>query len=509
MTQYLNDLNPEQRHAVEQTDGPLLVLAGAGTGKTRVLTTRIAHILAQGKAHPGQILAVTFTNRAAREMQERVGQLVGNAVEGLRFLGTFHAISAKMLRRHAERIGLRQDFTIIDTDDQLRLIKQLLEAEKIDEKKHPARALAGLIDRWKNKGLTPDKIKTEMVSDFADGRGPELYAAYQARLATLNAADFGDLLLHAITLLDQHEDVRGQYRQMLRYLMVDEYQDTNVAQYMWLRHLCGDQPNLACVGDDDQSIYGWRGAEVGNILRFERDFPGAEIIRLEQNYRSKGRILKAASGLIDQNRERLGKTLWTNDDDGEPIRLSSHWDSTEEARAIAGGIEELQRNGHHLAQIAVLVRASSQMREIEERFINQAISYRVIGGPRFYERKEIRDALAYFRLVAQPRDDLAFERIVNSPKRGIGASSLQKLVQHARAGSMSLMEATMSIIGTDELGAKPRNALKGFVDQIVRWRQEMEQMGHVDLAGVILDESGYTGMLQAERTAEAHGRLEN
>jgi Superfamily I DNA and RNA helicases len=282
MTQYLNDLNPEQRHAVEQTDGPLLVLAGAGTGKTRVLTTRIAHILAQGKAHPGQILAVTFTNRAAREMQERVGQLVGNAVEGLRFLGTFHAISAKMLRRHAERIGLRQDFTIIDTDDQLRLIKQLLEAEKIDEKKHPARALAGLIDRWKNKGLTPDKIKTEMVSDFADGRGPELYAAYQARLATLNAADFGDLLLHAITLLDQHEDVRGQYRQMLRYLMVDEYQDTNVAQYMWLRHLCGDQPNLACVGDDDQSIYGWRGAEVGNILRFERDFPGAEIISLNK-----------------------------------------------------------------------------------------------------------------------------------------------------------------------------------------------------------------------------------
>lgn len=509
MTQYLHDLNPEQRHAVEQTDGPLLVLAGAGTGKTRVLTTRIAHILAQGKVHPGQILAVTFTNRAAREMQQRVGQLVGSAVEGLRFLGTFHAISAKMLRRHAERIGLRQDFTIIDTDDQLRLIKQLLEAEKIDEKKHPARALAGMIDRWKNKGLTPDKISADMVLDFADGRAPELYAAYQARMATLNAADFGDLLLHAITLLDQHDDVRGQYRQMLRYLMVDEYQDTNVAQYMWLRHLCPEQPNLACVGDDDQSIYGWRGAEVGNILRFERDFPGAKIIRLEQNYRSKGRILKAASGLIDQNRERLGKTLWTNDDDGEPIRLSSHWDSTEEARAIAGGIEELQRDGHHLSQIAVLVRASSQMREIEERFINQAISYRVIGGPRFYERKEIRDALAYFRLVAQPRDDLAFERIVNSPKRGIGASSLQKLTQYARAGSLSLLEATMSIIGTDELGAKPRHALAGFVDQIARWRREMEQMGHVDLAGVILDESGYTGMLQAERTAEAHGRLEN
>ncbi|MGB0381470.1 MAG: ATP-dependent helicase [Alphaproteobacteria bacterium] len=508
-TPYLRDLNPQQREAVEQTEGPLLVLAGAGTGKTRVLTTRIAHILALRLAHPGQILAVTFTNRAAREMQERVANMVGQSVEGLRFLGTFHAICAKMLRRHAERIGLQPDFTILDSDDQLRLIKQLLDAENIDEKKYPARTFAHMVDRWKNRGLAPKDIQAEDVDDFAQGRSPELYQAYQQRLSTLNATDFGDLLLHAITLLRDHDDIRQQYRSMLRYLMVDEYQDTNVAQYLWLRLLCPEQPNLACVGDDDQSIYGWRGAEVGNILRFERDFPGAEIIRLEQNYRSKGHILQAAGGLIDCNRERLGKSLWTEDELGEPIRITSHWDSSEEARAIGDAIHQLQEQGVSRSQMAVLVRASSQMRDIEERFLNQAISYRVIGGPRFYERLEIRDALAYFRLVAQPRDDLAFERIVNRPKRGIGSTTIQKLNRLARASQMSLLDAADVMANSDEIGSKPRQALGAFVDLIRRWRQQSQDMDHINLASMILDESGYTEMLKNEKTAEAHGRLEN
>ncbi len=416
---YLEGLNPEQRLAVETLDGPVLVLAGAGTGKTRVLTTRIAHILSLGRARPSELLSVTFTNKAAREMRERVGHMVGQAVEGMPWLGTFHSIGVKILRRHAELVGLKPDFTILDTDDQIRLMRQLLEAENIDEKRWPARALAGLIDGWKNRGLTPDKVPAGEAASFASGRGLALYAAYQDRLKVLNAADFGDLLLENIRLFREHAEVLRIYQDRFKYILVDEYQDTNVAQYLWLRLIAQGSKNICCVGDDDQSIYGWRGAEVDNILRFEHDFPGAQIIRLERNYRSTAHILAAASHLIAHNEGRLGKTLRTEDEPGEKVTVTCAWDSEEEARSIGEEIEELHRKGTRLNDIAILVRASFQMREFEDRFVTLGLSYRVIGGPRFYERAEIRDALAYLRLVNQPADDLAFERIINTPRRGV------------------------------------------------------------------------------------------
>jgi DNA helicase-2/ATP-dependent DNA helicase PcrA len=586
---YLADLNPEQREAVETLDGPVLVLAGAGTGKTRVLTTRIAHILSTGRARPSEILAVTFTNKAAREMKERIGSIIGHAVEGMPWLGTFHAIGVKILRRHAELVGLKSDFTILDVDDQIRLMKQLLEAEKIDEKRWPARVLAGLIDHWKNRGLTPEQVAPGEAAAFANGRGKKLYQAYQERLKTLNAADFGDLLLEMIRLFREHSEVLGQYQQRFKFILVDEYQDTNVAQYLWLRLIAqrgtaalgasramlgarsGDAParskvlqehggadevpapagvipgrreaanpesitttgdmdsgfapdgaprndavpqtpapkNICCVGDDDQSIYGWRGAEVDNILRFEHDFPGAKVIRLERNYRSTGHILAAASHLIAHNEGRLGKTLRTEDVPGEKVTVTGSWDSEEEARSIGEEIEELQRGGHILDQIAILVRASYQMRELEERFITLGLPYRVIGGPRFYERAEIRDALAYLRVVHSPTDDLAFERIVNTPKRGLGDATIQMLHDHARKKRMPLFEAARAVAATDELKPKARNSLRGVVDSFDRWRAMKDATPHNELAEIVLDESGYTEMWQKDKSADAAGRLEN
>ena len=416
---YLDGLNPPQREAVETLDGPVLVLAGAGTGKTRALTARLAHILANRLAWPSQMLAVTFTNRAAREMRHRVEDLVadflGSGETEKLWLGTFHSLAARILRMHAEEVGLKPNFTILDADDQIRLLKQLLDAEDLDAKKWPARVLHAIIERWKDKGLRPDQLKPEDGGEFAAGRTLKLYAAYQSRLRDLNAADFGDLLLHNITLFTQHADVLEKWQDKFRYLLVDEYQDTNVAQYLWLRLLAQKHRNICCVGDDDQSIYGWRGAEVGNILKFEKDFPGAKVIRLEQNYRSTPAILAAASHLIAKNEGRLGKTLWTEVNEGDKLTLRGLWDGEEEARVIADQIEDLQRKQHLLEQIAILVRAGFQTREFEERFLTLNIPYRVIGGPRFYERKEIRDAIAYLRLINQPEDDLAFERIVNLP----------------------------------------------------------------------------------------------
>jgi DNA helicase II / ATP-dependent DNA helicase PcrA len=582
---YLADLNPEQRQAVETLDGPVLVLAGAGTGKTRVLTTRIAHILATGRARPSEILAVTFTNKAAREMKHRVGQMVGQVVEGMPWLGTFHSIGVKILRRHAELVGLKPDFTILDTDDQVRLIRQLLEAENIDDKRWPARVFAMILDGWKNRGLTPDHVPAGEAASFAGGRGKKLYAAFQERLKTLNAADFGDLLLENIRLFREQPEVLRQYQQRFKYILVDEYQDTNVAQYLWLRLIAqrtsvsqpaprapipspeggegGDprpdrgepsegekayreslapapqpsppwgegatesaphastepattQPkNICCVGDDDQSIYGWRGAEVDNILRFEHDFPGAKIIRLERNYRSTGHILAAASHLIAHNEGRLGKTLRTEDEPGEKVTVTCAWDSEEEARAIGEEIENLQRSArergedHALDEIAILVRASFQMRELEERFITLGLPYRVIGGPRFYERAEIRDALAYLRLVAQPADDLAFERIVNVPKRGLGDATVKLLHDHARKKRIPMLEAARALALTDELKPKARNSLRALVESFDRWRVQKDAVPHNELAEVILDESGYTEMWQKDRSADAAGRLEN
>ncbi len=506
---YLKGLNPEQRAAVETTDGPLLVLAGAGTGKTRVLTTRLAHILATGRAWPGQILAVTFTNKAAREMKDRIGSLIGGMVEGMTWLGTFHAIGVKILRSHAELAGLRSGFSILDTDDQIRLLKQLLEAHDIDEKRWPARQLASLIDGWKNRGLTPEKIPAGEANSFANGLGGKLYAEYQQRLKVVNAADFGDLLLEVLRIFQEHPDVLKEYQRRFKYMLVDEYQDTNVAQYLWLRLLAQGHRNICCVGDDDQSIYGWRGAEVDNILRFEKDFPGARVIRLERNYRSTPDILGAASGLIAKNESRLGKTLHTDREESEPITVRSHWDGDEEARVIGDDIENLQRKGERLNDMAILVRASFQMRAFEDRFITLGLPYRVVGGPRFYERAEIRDALAYLKVVASPDNDLAFERIINVPKRGIGDTSVKRMHALARGQGVSLYRAAEALSLTDELPSKTRTALRKLIESFGRWRQVMVGVPHTELAEIVLDESGYTEMWQNDKSPEAQGRLDN
>ncbi|MBE1709104.1 MULTISPECIES: ATP-dependent helicase [Mesorhizobium] len=581
---YLKGLNPEQRLAVETTEGPVLVLAGAGTGKTRVLTTRIAHILATGKAFPSQILAVTFTNKAAREMKQRIGLLIGEGnVEGMPWLGTFHSIGVKLLRRHAELAGLRSDFTILDTDDVVRLIKQLIQAEGLDDKRWPAKQFAQMIDGWKNKGQGPADIAEGDARSFANGKGRELYKAYQERLQTLNACDFGDLLCHPIRIFRANPDVLKDYHRRFKYILVDEYQDTNTAQYMWLRLLAqrpsGPQParssspggrvpsfsggsdrteagsyrpttpedesavpaegrkpdrasepvrgprggpapagaeqpgsvNICCVGDDDQSIYGWRGAEVDNILRFDKDFPGATIIRLERNYRSTAHILGAASHLIAHNEGRFGKTLFTDRNDPEDGKVNVHaaWDSEEEARAIGETIEAYQRQKHNLNDMAILVRASFQMRAFEDRFITLGLNYRVIGGPRFYERMEIRDALAFFRVVANSGDDLAFERIVNVPKRGLGEATIRQIHDTARALRIPMLEAAGNLAESDELKPKPRAALREVAANFERWQKALETKPHTELAETILEESGYTDMWKNDRSAEAPGRLEN
>jgi DNA helicase-2/ATP-dependent DNA helicase PcrA len=506
---WLDGLNAPQREAVLTTEGPVLVLAGAGTGKTAALTARLAHIIAERRAWPSEILAVTFTNKAAREMKERMGRMIGDAVEGMPWLGTFHSIGAKMLRRHAELLGLKSNFTIIDTDDQLRLLKQLIEAANLDEKRWPARSLAGLIDKWKNKGLTPADLDVGESALYADGKGQAMYTVYQARLRELNACDFGDLLLHNLTLLKNNRDVLEDYQEKFKYILVDEYQDTNAVQYLWLRLLAQKRKNIACVGDDDQSIYSWRGAEVANILRFEKDFPGAKIIRLEQNYRSTPHILAAASGLIAANSGRLGKTLWTDLDGGEKVRILGVWDGSEEARRIGDEIEALQYKKVSLNDVAILVRAQFQTREFEDRFIQIGLNYKIIGGFRFYERAEIRDAIAYLRVINQPADDLAFERIVNTPKRGIGDKAVEKIHRVSRAEGVPLSVGAARIVGTDELSGKARKSLSDLVIDIARWRDSAATLPPSALTELVLEDSGYTAMLQAERSVEASGRLDN
>jgi DNA helicase-2/ATP-dependent DNA helicase PcrA len=506
---YLQGLNPPQREAVLTTEGPVLVLAGAGTGKTAALTARLAHLIATRRAWPSQILAVTFTNKAAREMKDRVSKISGGAIEGMPWLGTFHSVAARMLRSHAELVGLESNFTILDTDDQLRVIKQLISASGLDEKRWPARQLAGLIDRWKNNGWTPEQVDAGESEAFAAGRGADLYAQYQDRLKTLNACDFGDLLLHMLRIFRTKPDVLDGYRDRFRYLLVDEYQDTNRAQYEWLKLLAEPRRNLCCVGDDDQSIYSWRGAVVTNILRFEQDFPGAKVIRLEQNYRSTSHILAAADGLIAHNAGRLGKTLWTDAGDGEKVRVIGVWDGPEEARRVGEEIESHQIRGGSLDDVAILVRAQFQTREFEERFIAIGLNYQIIGGFRFYERAEIRDAIAYLRLIVQPADDLAFERIVNQPKRGLGDKAVAAVHRHARAAQQPLLIAAASILGTDELTPQARRSLGNFVGGVARWREMASTLPHPELARILLDESGYTAMLQADRSAESAGRLEN
>ncbi|MHA6263884.1 ATP-dependent helicase [Arenibacterium sp. CAU 1754] len=514
-TPYLEGLNPAQREAVECVNGPVLMLAGAGTGKTKALTARIVHLLNTGAARPNEILAVTFTNKAAREMKNRVGAMLGQSIEGMPWLGTFHAICVKLLRRHAELAGLKSNFTILDTDDQLRLLKQLVVAARIDDKRWPARQLANIIDGWKNRALTPENVPTADAGAY-NHKGVELYAQYQTRLKELNAVDFGDLLLHMVTIFQTHADVLEQYQRWFRFILVDEYQDTNVAQYLWLRLLAGAHKNICCVGDDDQSIYGWRGAEVGNILRFEKDFPGAHVVRLEQNYRSTHHILAAASGVIRGNQGRLGKELWTESSEGEKVRLIGHWDGEEEARWIGEEIESMQRGTRGMRQfdldeMAILVRASHQMRAFEDRFLTIGLPYRVIGGPRFYERMEIRDAMAYFRVVTSPDDDLAFERIVNTPKRGLGDKAQQTIQVTARSNGVSLVEGARLAVQGGLIKGKGGAELAKLVEGIARWGRMAgdKDLTHMELAEIILDESGYTAMWQNDKTPEAPGRLEN
>ena len=514
-TPYLDELNPAQREAVEALDGPVLMLAGAGTGKTKALTARIVHLLNTGRARPNEILAVTFTNKAAKEMKLRVGRLLGQSIEGMPWLGTFHSVCVKLLRRHAELVGLKSSFTILDTDDQIRLLKQLIRANNIDEKRWPARQLAGIIDHWKNRAWTPEKVPSAESSAY-NNRGTELYDQYQRRLLELNAVDFGDLLLHVVTIFQSHDDLLQQYQRWFRFILVDEYQDTNVAQYLWLRLLAGGHKNICCVGDDDQSIYGWRGAEVGNILRFEKDFPGSKVVRLEQNYRSTEHILSAAGGVIRGNEGRLGKELWTEATGGEKVRLIGHWDGEEEARWIGEEIEAMQVGTRGLRPIsldemAILVRASHQMRAFEDRFLTIGLPYRVIGGPRFYERLEIRDAMAYFRLVISPADDLAFERIVNTPKRGLGDKAQQKIQVCARENKVPLVEGARILLADGGITGKGAGELRALVDNLDRWGRMTghADLSHIELAEMILDESGYTTMWQNDKTPEAPGRLEN
>ena len=506
---YAARLNTPQREAVLTTEGPVLMLAGAGTGKTSALTARLAHLVAMRLAWPSEILCVTFTNKAAREMRERVGRHIGDAVEGMPWLGTFHAIGAKMLRRHAELVGLQSNFTIIDPDDQLRLLKTLISEAELDEKRWPARQLAGLIDRWKNRGLNPGDLDAVENESYANGRGSQLYKTYQDRLKALNACDFGDLLLHMLNIFRQHSDVLEQYQNRFKYILVDEYQDTNQVQYLWLRLLAQTRKNICVVGDDDQSIYSWRGAEVANILKFEKDFPGAAVIKLEQNYRSTPQILAAASGLIDANSERLGKTLWTELPAGEKVRVIGVWDAPEEARRVGEEIERLEAEGAPLDEVAILVRAQYQTREFEDRFIQIGLNYRIVGGFRFYERAEIRDALAYLRTIAQPADDLAFERIYNQPKRGLGAKTLEAMRRHARRTQTPLAAASLDLCDTDELPARARNTLIGLLGQFVHWRELSEQITPSELLRTVIAESGYEDMLQKDRSAESAGRLEN
>ncbi len=507
---YIKGLNPPQKEAVLTTEGPVLVLAGAGTGKTAALTRRLAHIVYSQKAWPSEILAVTFTNKAAREMKERIAAIVGEAFEGMPWLGTFHSIGAKMLRRHAELVGLQSNFTILDTDDQIRLLKQLIQAEEIDDKRWPARMLAGLIDQWKNRGLNPQDIDANEAERYANGRGQEFYAAYQARLKALNACDFGDLLLHSLNLLKNERSILEQYQNRFKYILVDEYQDTNSSQYLWLRLLAQSHKNICCVGDDDQSIYSWRGAEVANILKFEQDFPNAKVVKLEQNYRSTPHILAAASTLIDHNGHRLGKTLWTEEQDGEKVQVIGVWDGPEEARRTGDEIEALQQIKQvSLNNVAILVRAQFQTREFEDRFISIGMPYKIVGGFRFYERAEIRDALAYMRVITQPADDLAFERIVNTPKRGLGDRTVEKIHRLARSQGIPMAAAALAICNTDELPARARNSLTELMRNFARWRDQSNDLPHAELARIVLDECGYTTMLQADKSTEAAGRLEN
>lgn len=507
---WLEMLNPEQKEAVKTTEGPVLVLSGAGTGKTKVLTTRLAYILAEHKANPWNCLVVTFTNRAAREMRDRVQSLIGEVANSV-WLGTFHSVCVKILRSHAEVVGLKSNFTILNEDDQKRVIKRVLEAEGIDDKKYPPQAVLDKISRWKDKGLSIDKVQNE----FKENILTHIYQKYQERLLELNCVDFGDIILYALTILLSNTDILNKYQERFRYIMVDEYQDTNVSQYLLIRLLSQKYRNLCCVGDDDQSIYSWRGAEIENILRFNKDFTDAKIIRLERNYRSTANILAAASNLISNNQGRLGKTLKVAENspahqcDNSKIKVVSTYNGQEEAQYIVEETENLLRNNYKYSDMAILIRTAAQTREFEEKFIHEAIPYQVIGGLKFYERAEIRDALAYFRVISQPDDDLALERIINRPARGIGAKSVEKFQEVARTHHISMYAAIEKMLAEGTIPGKAKNSLSQLMYNFDEWRRAASALTPDDLAAQILEDSGYFEMLKMDKSVEAPGRIEN
>jgi|TARA_B100001105_G_scaffold180377_1_gene145805 DNA helicase-2/ATP-dependent DNA helicase PcrA len=502
-------LNKPQRKAVFHDEGPLLVLAGAGTGKTGVLTTRLIRLLIERKALPGELLSVTFTNKAANEMKERVNKQIGDLSSGLKWLGTFHSIGAQILRYHPEKIELKNNFVILNTDDQTRLLKQIIVDENIDEKRWSPKMLLNLIDQWKNKGLYPNQISSGEKDYFANGKGKKLYALYQERLKFFNAADFGDLILEVIRLFEENTDILESYQNRFKFTLVDEYQDTNTAQYKLLRLISDKSKNICCVGDDDQSIYSWRGAEVSNILRFEKDFKDSKIIRLEENYRSSGHILGAASKLIEKNNSRLGKTLWTNSGDGEKVLVTSVWDGEEEARLISTELESIMQKNRDLNEAAVLVRASFQMREFEDRFISIGLPYKVIGGPRFYERKEIRDCNAYLRLALLPTDSLALQRIINTPKRGIGETSVKKIRDYSKKNNIPMIEASNDLITNSTFKGKTKESLSQLINLIYRWHDQIDKHDNNELAEMIIEDSGYLEMLRRDESLTSTGREEN
>ena len=512
MTQFYNhqafiDLNDSQKEAVKYLDGPLLVLSGAGTGKTRVLTARLANLLYSNKTKPWNILAVTFTNKAAKEMRIRLESLIGPSANSV-WLGTFHSIAARILRENAEVVGLNSNYTIITPDDQIRLLKQIMIDQDIDIKKFTPKAMSNLISSWKDKGYKPNDINQSDNDFFANGKAINIYKSYQSRLITLNSADFGDLLLYNLTIFTEHSDILQKYQSKILFFLVDEYQDTNTIQYLWLKLFANKSQNICCVGDDDQSIYGWRGAQVGNILKFEKDYTSAKVIKLEENYRSTGRILEAANSIIANNKERLSKKLKTSSGDGDKINLISVWDGVEEAKITSLEIENLHSLGFRYDQIAVLVRAGHQTRYFEERFVDIGIPYKVIGA-KFYERLEIRDALAYLRVVQQPNDDLALERIINVPKRGLGTSTTSLIHSYAKNNNISFFSASQELLLTDELRPNVKRTLQNLINQFIDWNNHNKEISHTDLALKVLEESGYIGHWQNENSIEGEGRLEN
>ncbi len=508
MKDFLQKLNDEQKSAVLNTEGPSLVVAGAGSGKTKVLTSRLAYILEQKKAWPNQILCVTFTNKAAKEMRERVIKIIGGKTNSLAWLGTFHSISVKFLRRHAEAIGLKSNFTILDTDDQKKLIKNICKGENIDAKKISPQFIMSLIDQWKNKGLLPDEVKLTKKNLF-EGQILKVYKIYQNKIKDLNACDFGDLILYCVKIFESNEDIKNIYSNNFKYILVDEYQDTNFIQNKWLNLIINKNKNICCVGDDDQSIYSWRGAEIKNFLGFDKVYPDCKIFRLEQNYRSTKNILDVASFLISHNKDRLGKKLWSDGEKGDAVKLNCYRDGKEEAEGISDLIEENIKKRSSLNNIAILVRAIYQTREFEERFLKTGINYRIIGGIKFYERAEVKDAICYLRIINQKFDDLAFERIINTPKRGLGDATIKQLHNYSSKNKSCLEDSARKLLQLNEFKPKVRVVINHLLELINKWRTDLKTKKHYDLLKTILDESGYSAMLKNKKDLENENKIEN